>query len=349
MSKELKLGIFTIVVLLATIWGYTYLKGKNLLTSAYQFTATFDDVSQLNVSSPVLLNGLQIGSVTKIKINRENLQEMTVHFLVEGEYEIPTDATVLLVSESVMGGKALSLKYDKVCSGNCAQNGHHFKSKDVGLIGSMLGNEDVNSYIKSFSTEVNEVLESIGDDNGKGAVHRTIREMEEAVDNLNNLVKVTSGLVAKSQKSLIATLDNVNVITNNLAANNSQVTAALENVNAITSDLKKSDIGNNLNNTSKTLDATVIQLKQTLEKTDGVMTNLNQVLEKANDGDGSLSRLLNDQDLYANLEMTSQNLALLLQDLRLNPKRYLNVSVFGRKSKQYVKPENDPAFDNNQK
>ena len=90
------------------------------------------------------------------------------------------------------------------------------------------------------------------------------------------------------------------------------------------------------------------QLQSTLSKADEAMVSLNDIMAKAGSGEGTLAQLLNDKKLYNNLEMTSKNLSLLLQDLRLNPGRYVKVSVFGGKNKDpYVKPENDPAFEKN--
>ena len=89
------------------------------------------------------------------------------------------------------------------------------------------------------------------------------------------------------------------------------------------------------------------KLQSTLDNTDQMVVSMRGVINKVNNGEGSLGRLLNDQQLYTNLENTTQNLSLLLQDLRLNPKRYVNVSVFGKKGKEYTLPENDPAFQPN--
>jgi len=123
----------------------------------------------------------------------------------------------------------------------------------------------------------------------------------------------------------------------------------ISNFSATSQQLKDANIGQTITSTTATVDEAKLmmqQLQSTLKDTDQIMANLNEVMAKANNGNGTLSKLLNDQSLYTNLESTSQNLSLLLQDLRLNPSRYVKVSVFGRKNNEdYVKPENDPAFE----
>lgn len=350
MSKEVRLGLFTLLILAATIWGYTFLKGKNLLSRDHYYTTLLDDVSQLNVSSPVFINGLKVGAITKIELNPENIKQMIVHFNVDGDYRVPKNAVAEIIQESVVGGKAISVAYEELCNGsNCAENGDNLTSKNIGMLGSMLGEGEVDGYISSLSDEVKEVLENIGSEDSKGALNGTIRELEIAVKNISELSRTTNRLIASSYKSLNATLDNMSIVTNNLAMNNAKINGTLDNISGITTDLKKANIGGTLNATSENLDVSIKQLNETLKTTDEVMKNLNSVLAKANEGEGSLSKLLNDKDLYANLENTSKNLSLLLQDLRLNPKRYVNVSVFGRKGKDYVVPKDDPAFKNEEK
>lgn len=346
MSREIKLGIFAIITLAAFIWGFQFIKGKNLLSKTYTYKTVLRDVSQLDVSSPVLLNGLKIGSVTKISLNKKNLKEMIVEFTIEGDYSIPTDAEALIISPSVMGGKAISMDFDHLCVGeeDCAQSGHVFNGRSVGILGSMLGNEDVDSYIDSLSVEVNKIVEGIGSEDGKGALNATVRELEVAVKNISEMTRATNNLIATSHVGINKTVNNLSQITANLAANDRQISGVLSNLDSVTYSLKNADIGNTLTRTTTNLDSAISQLNVTLQSTDKTMQHLSSIMEKADDGEGSLSKLLNDRALYTNLETTSKNLSLLLQDIRLNPKRYVNVSVFGRKGKEYELPEDDPAF-----
>jgi len=165
------------------------------------------------------------------------------------------------------------------------------------------------------------------------------------------LTETTNRIMNQSAKNLNNTMQNMSDITGNLAQSNEQITAMLQNFNQVSAQLKNANVGNTVTATTNTLDEAkkaMTQLQGTIANADEAMQNLNTLMTKASTGDGTLSRLLNDKELYNNLESTSKNLSFLLQDFRLNPSRYVNVSVFGKRNKDpYVKPENDPAFQKN--
>lgn len=347
MTREAKLGLFGLIVLAASIWGYKYLKGQNLLSDSYNFKSTYEDVTGLTISSPVLINGLPVGSVTNIDINRDNLKEMIVSYSIEKDYKIPKNAVTYQISNGLVSGKALSIKYNKVCSGgDCAKSGEFLKGDNMGLIGSMMDESEVDEYVSKISTEVNTLISDLGSPESKGAINETLRGLNASMANIEQLTKTSDALMKRSYSSLAKTVENMASITENLVQNNAQITSMLSNLNTITSDIKDANIGATVNSANSTLTETtkaVEQLQTTLADTDKMIKDLNNVILKMDSGDGTLSKLLNDEQLYTNLEKTSSNLSLLLQDLRLNPKRYVNVSVFGKKQKEYVVPEDDPA------
>ncbi len=348
MTREAKLGLFVIFVIGMAIWGYTYLKGHNLLSRSYTFKTVYNDVSQLSISSPVLLNGLTVGSVTSIKVNDNNLSEMIVTFDIEKDYKLPKDAIAYQISDGVINGKAISIKYTELCEGaNCAKSGDYLKGKQLGFIGSIIGKEEVDDYLKSVTSELNTVIANLGEDGREGAINEIIRELNHSIKNITSITNTTDALLKSSYSNLNKTMENMNVITTNLAQNNAQITGMLSNLNTITTDIKNANVGNTVKATNETLAETKIaiqKLQSTLDNTDEMVTSLKGVIHKVNTGSGSLGKLINDEMLYANLESTSKNLSLLLQDLRLNPKRYVNVSIFGKKDKSYTLPVNDPAY-----
>ncbi len=354
MSREIKLGTFAFIVLLLAIWGYTYLKGENLLSKSFTFKTNFTDVTQLTVSSPVYINGYKVGSVLNIQLNTENLREIIVEFYVENDYKIPTNAMVNMISDGLVAGKALSIVFDKQCTGsNCAKKGHVFPGESIGMIQSMLGGNtnEVKEYASILGAELKKTISDLGTEDGKGAINKSLLELQKTMENISQLTATTNSIMSKSAHNLTSTIENMNSITGNLAASNAQITAMLTNFNSISAQLKDANVGKTINTTTATIESTqktIEQLQETLVNADKAMKNLDGLLIRAGSGDGTLAKLLNDKELYNNLEMTSKNLSLLLQDLRLNPSRYVKVSVFGGKNKDpYVKPEDDPAFKKN--
>ncbi|MDF1696200.1 MAG: MlaD family protein [Saprospiraceae bacterium] len=354
MSREIKIGAFAFVVLIIAIWGYTYIKGENLLAKSYTFNTSFEDVTQLTESSPVYINGYKVGSVLNISLNTDNLREILVRFYVENDYKIPKDATVVMRSDGLVSGKAISIVFDKQCTGpDCAKTGDHFDGSEIGMIESMLGGntDEVKEYASVLGSEFTNALSELGAEGGEGAINKTLFELQATMENMTKLTATTNDILSKSARSLTKTIDNMSSITGNLSANNEQITSMLENFNAISTQLKDANVGNTVTSSTAAIESaqkTIESLQGTLKTADQAMKDLDAVLTKANSGDGTLAQLLNDKKLYDNLEMTTKNLSLLLQDFRLNPSRYVKVSVFGGKNKDpYVKPENDPAFDKN--
>ena len=354
MSREIKLGSFAFIVLLVAIWGYTYLKGENLFKKSFTFKTAFEDVTQLSKSSPVYINGFAVGSVLNIDLNPDNLREIIVEFYVENDYKIPKNAVVNLQSDGLVAGKALSIVFDNQCTGgDCAQKDHLFEGKTIGMIQSMLGSDsgEVKEYASVIGEELSKQLNLLGSEDGEGAINKTILELQNTMENMSKLTATTNSILSRSSKNITQTMENMSAITSNLAQNNAQITEMLSNFNTISTQLKNSNVGNTVSSSTAAIESaqkTIEQLQGTLSNADKAMTNLDNLLTKASSGDGTLAKLLNDQKLYTNLEETSKNLSLLLQDLRLNPSRYVKVSVFGGKNKDpYVKPEDDPAHKKN--
>ncbi len=352
MSREIKLGAFAFIVLLVSIWGYTYLKGKNPLKKSFTFETVYSDVMALSKSSKVYINGYSVGSVLDVELNDQNLKEMIVSFNVEGDYRIPKNALIEQVNDGLMGGKILSISFDKQCTGaDCAQDGDRLQGRTIGLLGSMVGTNDVKEYASAFGSELNTIVGQLGTEDGEGAINQTIIDLQKTMDNMAKLTETTNRIMVQSAKDLNQTMNNMASITGNLAQSNAQITTMLQNFNQVSTQLKDANVGNTITATTNTLDEAkkaMTQLQGTIANADSAMKNLNSLMSKASTGDGTLAMLLNDKSLYGNLESTSKNLSFLLQDLRLNPSRYVKVSVFGKKNKDpYVKPENDPAFEKN--
>ena len=344
MGREIKLGIFAIITLIMMVWGYTFIKGQNLLESNKVFYTKYADVTQLATSSPVSINGFKVGAVTKIALNPDNVKEMLVHFNVQGDIDIPKNAVVLMKNEGVVGGKYLDISFDLACTSDCLPSGSFIEGKNVGLIGSMVNASEVNEYVSGISGELKKVIDELGTENSKGALNQTLRNLEKLTGNLSELSTSMNNLVNSNQRSLNGALANVNKITENLAANNAQISKIIANLQQTTASLNSEGIPTKTAAFLEESKNTATALNKTLGQTNDVMAQLKITMEQINSGDGTITKLLNDKTLYDNLEYSTKNLGLLLQDFRLNPKRYVNVSLIGRKGNTYTVPEADPAF-----
>ena len=348
MSRELKIGILTFIVLVTMIWGYTFLKGRNLLTSSNELFTTYSDVSGLNVSSPILVNGYKIGTVTKILLSESSVKQMEVRYLIDSDYKIPKNAIAKLKTLGIVDGKGIFLEFSKECTGtDCAVNGDELKGETVSLLDAMLGDSDVSAYSTELTKSVRGIVSNIGKEGEPGAINETVRQLEIISKNMAVISSTANALMTNSSAGLKKTVDNMAAITTSLAKSNQKIEGILTNLDKISGDISKSNLNNTISKTNETLDASkeaVKELKTTLNTANTSMKDLSEVLNKVQKGEGTMAKLMNDKKLYDNIEASTKNLNLLLQDLRLKPKRYAHFSVFGKKQKEFTLPESDPAI-----
>ncbi len=347
MSREIKIGILTLVVLITMIWGYTFLKGRNLLSPATELITTYSDVTDLNVSSPVMVNGFKVGTVTKIRLNDKDVKKMDVHYLIDNDYDIPKDAVANLKSLGFVSGKGIFLEFEKPCSdGNCVKSGDHIEGKTVGLLGAMFGEDEISNYSTELTASVRSILANIGKQGEPGSINETVRQLEIISKNIAAVAISTNQLMQNSSTNLEKTIENISNISSALANSNQKLESIISNINKVTGDLAKSDLNSTVTRANETLASSknaIDELKSTLVSTTTTLKDLSAIMGKIDKGDGSMAKLMNDKQLYNNLEAATRNLNLLLQDLRLNPKRYAHFSIFGKKQEAYTLPDEDPA------
>lgn len=352
MVKEFKIGLLSIVVIACMIIGYQYVKGKNVFSNTKEFTSIFSNVGQLEVASPVLINGFKIGTVTDIVLNQDDLNTVLVSYQVDGNIGFPKNTIASLESAGLMSGKQISLQFDQICNGaNCAQTGDYIQGRNAGMIESMMGVESIDQYSSSLKNTIAEAFDTLSvqlsDKNSPSPINKTLWDMQATMNEMASLTKNMNSLMSSSYGNLKETISNLSIISGSLVQNSEQIKTMLDNVNSITGQLKEADLGSTVARSNTAIDEAtklITELQNTMSKSEDTFNQMNEVLAKVNDSDGSLSKFINDKALYQNMEQTSNNLSLLLQDMRLNPKRYVRFSVFGRNNKEYKVPEDDPAY-----
>jgi phospholipid/cholesterol/gamma-HCH transport system substrate-binding protein len=348
MSRELKLGLLTFVTLFLAIWGYTFIKGRNLFNPSYTYQITVPDVTGLAVGTEVLVNGYKIGAVSNIVLNPQDVKAMDVFFTVNNKIGVPNDAEVLIKNDGVMGGKFLNLSFDKPCiSGECAPSNTKLKSRTIGLLGSMIDQGELTSYVDNTTKSARGLINDLGKEGNNAKLDLIIRNLDASLLTMSTTMNTLNKMMLASQNNITGITSNFNKVSKNLADNNAQITSMLNNLESTTSQLNKADVGQSVSKVNQLLEnssSSVKSLETTLSSANTTMANLNTMLDGIKNGDGSLGLLMKDKKLYENMEATTKNLSLLMQDLRLNPKRYLNVSLIARKDKPYAAPENDPGL-----
>ena len=313
-SREIKTGIIVVGGILLFIMGFSYLKSSSLFDNSKTFYAVYNNVGGLQTGTPVSINGFSVGKVNDIKF-KDNSGQLVVTFSVSNDFEFANSSIAELYDTGIIGGKGIQIR--PVFDGNrLAKSGDTLTSNTKpGLTELVQQNltplqhkiEGAVSNADSLLINFNQILDS-----------KTKNDLRESISGLNVLVK-------SFQSS-------ANALNGLLVDNKQQLNNSVENINTITDNFSKlsdSLANSGLVNTMKSLESTI--------------SNLDMMLAKMEKGDGTLGKLMTDDKLYENLANSSKELDLLLQDFRLNPKRYVNVSVFGKKQIEYELPEEDPA------
>ncbi|MCX2719885.1 MlaD family protein [Lentiprolixibacter aurantiacus] len=314
LSREIKTGIIVIGGILLFIMGFTYLKSSPIFDSSKTFYAVYDHVGGLQPGTQVTINGFSVGSVKSIGFN-DSTGRLLVTFSVNNSFEFSENSKAELFDTGIIGGKGIQIipVFD---GAPVAQSGDTLVTStrpgitelvQQKLTPLQLKVEGAVSNADSLLMSFNDVL----DENTK-------QSLRESIQGLNGMVKDFK--------------ESANTLNTLLSDNKNQLDSSITNISQITSNFAK--ISDSLANAG---------LTQTVRNLEGTLSKMDSLLAKIKDGEGSLGKLMTDEELYKNLAEASRELDLLLQDFRLNPKRYVNVSVFGKKQKEYTLPENDPA------
>lgn len=341
MKRETKLGLLAIVTLAVVFFGYRFLKGAGVFDSQNTFNIVYDEVAGLGTGDAVTINGYRVGLVTSVGLNPDNVRSLVVSIGVDEDLPIPKNTAALIQSDGILGGKFISLEFDRACTGaDCAVSGDYLQAAEQTVLEGLLGDPtELTPYFDAVRDNVGPVVDSITARTDTNGIGRTLRNFERTSENLAALTAKMDRLLARSDANVQATLASVAAITRNLEENNGRIASILANVDSATVALARTDLQATLGG----VDAALVDLRQTLQSSSGAIENLNAVTRKIDSGEGSLGMLINDRGLYDRLERTAANTDLLLQDFRLNPKRYVNVSVFGKRQRDYELPEDDPA------
>lgn len=340
MAREIKIGLFAIVAIVIAIVGYNFLKGKNLLDANNVFLAEYSNVDQLQISAPVLLSGLQVGMVKDIYLKKDDYSVIIVEIEVKKEIKIPKNALAQIISTGLMGGRSVNLKFEGICSGeDCAKNGDHLRGETKGFLDSMVGTDKLTQYTDTIRSGVTKILDTISvrlkrNDNEVG---KSLEDLQVTLQNLRSTTTQLDQIVRSSKNEIVTTLDNLEAITATIRASNEQIKSIIDNTEKFSGQLKDVD----LKNTADEARAAIANLKTTLATTDKTLAEATEMIRKIKNGEGTLGLLVSDKKLYENLQSTSKNLDLLLQDVRLNPKRYTR--ILSRKQIPYQAPAVDPA------
>jgi len=290
--------------LVMTIFSFNYLKGINLLEKSRHFIVVYDNVEGLVASNPVTINGFKIGNVQKINLSADGSNKLEIKLLIDNEVEFSKSSKAELYETGLIGGKAIAI-IPNYQDGSIAESGDYLQGT-----------------IKPGLTElVNQKLTPLQD------------KLESAIQNADKVVLNINELLSDDTKtSLQQSILNFKNISESLNETTNNVNSIiLNNSNAIENSLKNIESSSkNINEITKSVsDANVSDL---ISKLNSTVSNFNLALNKINNGNGSVSKLLENDAIFNNLEKATSELEALINDIKVNPNRYVHFSIFGKKA-----------------
>lgn len=319
LSKEFKTGVVVAVGVCLLIFGIFFLKGTNLFGENREYYAVYDHIDGLAPSNPITINGFKVGQIKDIHLYPDNSRRVVIVLQIfEESIKIPKGSIASIYSSDLLGSKAVEIKmtdkpmYHSVGDtlGTSTQESLSaavraelapLRAKTIELIGS------IDSAVM--------IVRSILNEDARSSLSESFKGIQRAINTFENTAIKLDTMIAAERAKISSIFSNVQSIAQTMASNNDHLTNIITNFSSISDSLAAADLTTTINNTKD------------------AMAEMEDIMSKINQGQGTMGMLVNNDSLYNSLNSSSQSLDLLVEDLRVNPHRYLHFSVFGRKPK----------------
>lgn len=329
-SKITRLGLLIVISLTILIWGLSYLKGEDIFKQSDEYHVIYDRVDGLSVSNDVVLSGFKIGQVKNIQFLPDHSGRLLVTFLIDGSIRIPVNSVAQIISSDLMGTRVIRI--------NLSDEKNFYSSNDT-IPGDVERDlkEEVSMQVLPIKNKAEELLGTIDSAITVLTVifnEKARENLSESFENLNQTIyniEGTSGdlreIISANKGNIESTLTNIEHISDVLNQNSGAFENTLNNLSALSDTLARLNISTlmeNMNAVSEQLKITLSRFQQT---------------------DNTAGLLLNDDDLYQSIALLAEQINLLMNDIRINPERYLNFSAIDLGRKVYVNAPGDVTGD----
>lgn len=321
-SKEVKVGIVTSLAIACFIYGFNFLKGRDLFSTQRKFYAVYSNIDGLVEANPMLINGFKVGIVGKIVLANDTSGSVIVTLLMDNEANIPKNSIAKVVSSDILGSKAVQLILG---SGTVyAQNGDTLISAQEDDLKTAVNKtiaplqEKAVGLIASIDS-VMVVVQQVFNESARQNLSKSFESIKLAITSLETTSYRLDTMVLSEKTKISSILSKVNTLATTLANNSDKLGNIINNFSNISDSIAKSNLSSAINNA------------------DMALGQASSIMTKINSGQGTMGMLINNDSLYRKLDKSSEDLDKLLKDLRINPERYVHISVFGRKDRNKPK------------
>ena len=312
-SKPFIIGFTFILAIVIFVWGFNYLKGRDLFKKQEFLYARYHTVNGLVAAKPIYVNGLQVGQVSRLYFAPDMSGDVIVELVIQSKFPIPKNSTAHIFSADLMGSKSITLilgdSKEIVTSGDTLQ---------TSVEGSLM--ESVNKQVAPLKAKAEVLMGSVDtlitafnavmNDKSVQNLSTSIEDIQSTFKNLSSTTSRLDDLVTSEGNRLSSILANVDSLSLTLSNNREGLSNIISNFESISDSLSKANIA------------------EVIHKADSSISSLNQILAKINEGQGTAGKLMNNDSLYRELNKSAEELNKLLKDVRENPKRYVKFSLF---------------------
>ncbi len=314
LNREFKIGLLAAAAIFLFIWGLNFLKGKDIFSRQITFYAIYDDVTGLIESNPVSLNGVNIGQVNSIRFMPDGSGRILVQNIISRDVIIPDNSTSVLTGMSLTGTREIIIKLgdssQQISDGDTLASAQQPSLQDeVSQLVAPIKQRADELFVQVDSIMI--VFQAIFNEQTRRNIVGSFESIQNTLNNLEQTTETLDKTIDEESTRLATILNNTESISSNLKNNNELISNIIHNLSGITDSIAAAN------------------LQQTIVNTEESLARLNTILDKVNKGEGSLGLLVNDEELYNNMQSSSKQLELLLEDIRRNPGSYINISVFG--------------------
>ncbi|HQQ12558.1 MAG TPA: MlaD family protein [Bacteroidales bacterium] len=312
-KKVYLVALLFIAALVLFIWGFNFLKGKDIFNSEDIYYVEYESVNGLIKSNPVVLNGLRIGQVRDINFHPDMSGRLIVQLAITSDFPIPSNSVARIYSSDLMGSKAVEIQLGSAKT-LINPNDTLMSAVEASLM------DEVNAQVLPLKNKAEGLISSVDslvvimqtllNENAQGNIIESLQSVARTIKNLEKTTATVDNIVTAEQSRLASILYNIELITRNLEENNGQISKILSNAANLSDTLVNADVAGTVKNVNASL------------------AELNFMLSTINSGQGSVGKIMTNDTLYYQLERSAEQLNKLLEDVRINPKRYVKFSLF---------------------
>ncbi len=325
-NKAVKIGLLVAIIAGMLVWGISFCKGKNLFSKENLYYTTYSQVEGLQKNAAILLRGYKIGHVKDIYFTSSLYNQLTVELSINSDIHLPKATIARIFSSDLLGSKAIDIILPQTFSENdgYVKNFDTLNSEIEASITDQVRIEvaplkaQAEKLLESAAVAIDQIKYVVNESNGE-ELRRCFIKLQSAIDAIHHSGVTLDNILANGDENIQNILANVNGITKNINEHSDEIGALIANVSSMSDSISKANI------------------TETLTKTEKAVSELDVILQQINSGESSVGALINDKDLYNNLDEASKQLNNLLIDVQKNPKRYVSFPIFSSSKEKKTK------------